>query len=53
MPEEPLTPLAEGASQMHELYEAYVDAGFSQEQAFALILAVVQISLGNALGEGR
>ncbi len=35
-PEEPLTPLAESAGQMHEMFTAYVQAGFTEQQALYL-----------------
>lgn len=36
MPNSPLTALAEGAAQLHEVYSAYVAAGFSEQQALYL-----------------
>ena len=48
MPEEPLGQLAEGAIQMHTLYQAYVEAGFSETQALQLVLTI----LAGALGHG-
>jgi hypothetical protein len=41
MPPSPITALAEGAAQMHELYTAYVGAGFTSIQAMQLICAMV------------
>ena len=38
--DEPVTPLAEGAAQAHEIFPPYVDAGFTPEQAMQLLLAV-------------
>jgi hypothetical protein len=37
----PLTALAVGATQLHELYVAYMRAGFTESQAMSLILAMV------------
>lgn len=34
------TPLADAASQMHELFMAYVTAGFSRLEALQLVIAV-------------
>lgn len=45
LPESPLTAMAEGAAQLHEMYTAYMDAGFSETRAFDL----VQIFLMNYL----
>lgn len=40
MPDERfMTPLAEGATQLHELYEAWLNAGFTQAQAMELVKA--------------
>ena len=33
----PLTELAAAAAQLHELYTAYLQAGFSEAQAFELV----------------
>lgn len=33
----PITPLAEGAAQAHELFQSYVDAGFTRQEALYLI----------------
>ena len=40
-PGDPMTALAEGAAQMHELFTAYVDAGFSRSEALKILIAVV------------
>lgn len=45
-PEDPMTPLAQSASQMHELYLQYVAAGFTEAQALELVKAVIIGSLG-------
>jgi hypothetical protein len=36
-----LTPLAEGAAQLHELFVEYVRAGFTEAQAMQLIVAMI------------
>jgi hypothetical protein len=36
-PVDPLTELAKAAAQLHELFRAYVDAGFSEQQALYLV----------------
>ena len=43
-PEDPITNLAQAAAQMHELFLAYVNAGFTEAQALYLIGQI----LGNA-----
>lgn len=45
-PESPITLLAQAAIQMHELYRAYVDAGFTQDQAMHLVIAIMQANTG-------
>lgn len=36
-----LTPLAEGAAHIHEMYEAYIDAGFTEDRAFDLVTTIL------------
>jgi hypothetical protein len=40
-PEDPLTLLQAGAMQQHEMYLAWVTAGFTEAQALKLLKAVV------------
>jgi hypothetical protein len=35
--EDPFSAVAEGAVQMHELYTAYMDAGFPEARAYDLV----------------
>jgi hypothetical protein len=35
-PQDPMTALAEGAAQMHEMFLAYQQAGFTEQQALYL-----------------
>ncbi|GAA2803056.1 hypothetical protein [Streptomyces showdoensis] len=44
-PEDPITQLAAAAAQLHELYLAYVNAGFSELQAFELVRAIMTAGL--------
>ena len=37
----PMTELEAGAAQVHELYQAYLTAGFSEQQAMRLVVAIV------------
>ena len=39
-PPEPMTQLAEGAAQTHELFLAYVAAGFTRGEALAFVIAI-------------
>lgn len=41
MPDDPMTELAQGAAQTHELYTAYVKAGFTEAQAMQIICALI------------
>lgn len=47
LPESPLTAMAEGAAQLHEMYTAYMDAGFSEMRAFDLIQTFLASYLGD------
>lgn len=40
-PQDPITALAEGAAQLHELYTAHVNAGFTEAQAMQIVLAII------------
>lgn len=48
-PESPLTELAAAAAQLHELYAAYVDAGFTEEYA----LRIIDMITADATGGGQ
>jgi hypothetical protein len=45
LPDSPLTDLAQGAAQLHEMYASYMDAGFPEGRAFEL----VRMTLGHFL----
>lgn len=40
-PEDPITSLAEAAVSLHELFQAYVDAGFTEQQALYLVGRII------------
>jgi hypothetical protein len=40
-PVDPLTDLVKGAVQVHEMYCAYVDAGFSRKEALQIIIGIL------------
>jgi hypothetical protein len=46
-PQDPITDLAAGAAQVHELYVSYVDAGFTPDQALRLVIGILT-GLGGA-----
>ncbi|MYX14373.1 hypothetical protein GTY67_13300 [Streptomyces sp. SID8374] len=45
-PTDPMTELAAAAAQLHELYATYVQAGFTEPQAFELTKAVLLVHIG-------
>jgi hypothetical protein len=47
-PQDPVTPLAESATQMHEMYTSLLQAGFSAQQALYLVGQVIAASIGGA-----
>ena len=46
-PDDPLTPMGEGASQQHELFMAWVAAGFTEAQALELLKVVIAEGMRN------
>jgi hypothetical protein len=40
MPVNPLTALSEAAAQLHELFHAYLEAGFTEKQALYLTACI-------------
>ena len=40
-PLDPMSVLAEGAAQMHELFMAYADAGFARAEALKIVIAML------------
>jgi len=45
LPDDPMSELAGAAHQMHELFVAYVAAGFTDEQAMSIILALLTATI--------
>jgi hypothetical protein len=41
MPEDPMSELAEGAAQLHELFMAYVGAGFTRGEALQIVMSII------------
>jgi hypothetical protein len=50
-PEDPLTELAKAAAQVHELFRAYVDSGFSEQQALYLVGKLIAANAVQSPGE--
>ncbi len=46
MPDSPMSALAQGAAATHEMFRAYVDAGFTEAQALEITIAILVQSLG-------
>lgn len=46
MPIDPLSMLAAGAAQLHEAYEAFRAAGFTEPQAMQMVCALITANLG-------
>jgi hypothetical protein len=44
LPPEPMSELAAGAAQMHELFTAYIAAGFTESQALYLLGKLISAS---------
>ena len=40
-PQDPITDLAAGAAQLHELYVSYLNAGFTREEALRLVIGIL------------
>lgn len=47
-PDDPVSQLAEGAVQLHVLFNAWVQAGFSREEALHMITAILVEAMGNS-----
>lgn len=41
LPETPLTHLDQNATSLHEMYGAYLDAGFTEARAFDLVTTIL------------
>jgi hypothetical protein len=45
-PQDPITDLAAGAAQCHELFVSYVEAGFTEAQALQIVIGILTAGLG-------
>jgi hypothetical protein len=41
LPTDPMSTLAAGAAQMHEMFMSYVDAGFARSEALQIIIGIM------------
>jgi hypothetical protein len=41
MPADPISDLAAGAAQLHEAYESFIAAGFTEQQAMQMVCAIL------------
>lgn len=46
LPADPVTELAAGAAQLHEAYESFIEAGFSESQAMQMVCAILTSGQG-------
>lgn len=46
-PEDPMTQLATGVAQQHEMFMAYVDAGFTRPEALKIIIAMLTMHVSD------
>ncbi|MEU1800853.1 hypothetical protein [Streptomyces sp. NPDC019937] len=49
-PTDPITALAQASAQLHELFESYVTAGFTEHQALELLKALLTAGIGGSQG---
>lgn len=52
MPADPVTDLAAGAAQLHEVFCAYIDAGFTGAQALQLCCTILSATIHANHGAG-
>jgi hypothetical protein len=45
-PQDPMSALATEAIQVHELFSAYVSAGFSRQESMQLVVSIIALSIG-------
>ncbi|MFF7329661.1 hypothetical protein [Streptomyces sp. NPDC008150] len=45
-PEDPLTQLAAAAAQLHEVFQAHIEAGFTEQQALELVKTILLAGMG-------
>lgn len=50
MPPSPVSPVAAGAVQVHELFMAYVNAGFTRAEALQLTMSIMHAGMKNMNG---
>lgn len=48
-PQDPMTILATGAAAQHEIFMAYVTAGFTRQEALSIIIAMITTHITDAL----
>lgn len=46
MPVDPVTDLAASAAQLHEAYEAFIEAGFTEQQAMQMVCSILTNGTG-------
>ena len=48
---EPSAGVRQSAATLHEMYTAYVEAGFSKQQALQIVISVLQVSVAASRGQ--
>jgi hypothetical protein len=52
LPPDPMSQLATGAAQQHELFMGWVNAGFTRTEAMQLLIAIVAAGIAKGPGNG-
>jgi hypothetical protein len=52
LPPDPMSQLATGAAQQHELFMAWVSAGFTRAEALQLLIVIVTAGIAKGPGNG-
>jgi hypothetical protein len=52
LPPDPMTQLAQGAAQGHELFMAYVNAGFARAEALQILIAIFVAGIAKGPSSG-
>jgi hypothetical protein len=50
-PIDPLTELAKGAAQLHEMFMAYVEAGFTRAEALQLVQGIIAMGIATTAAQ--
>lgn len=45
MPIDPIGPIADSAAQFHEMFLSFISAGFTEDQAFTMLITIIQVQV--------